>query len=239
LPQEANIIAQWNFDDDLRDSIGTAHATGRTGAASTTPHDAVFVDGKLGKAIEYDFNRWAEVIGTGTIFDFIDNTKEFSLGGFHVWSGDATNIDMVIAKLINSGSFQGWDLFIDTNGKLEFQQINDVSTPNWVDIVETTASWKKGEGHSWLITKKIGTGANSEYTFYVDGKKVATTDLQTTLSDTSVITANATLGSRSAGAIQAGDGAQDDTVIVWDKELSADEAVKYHESTLSAFTKPK
>ena len=215
-------VSYWNADSDgsFPDSWDSYDGT-IDGATYTS-------DGYINGAYSYATNDKVN-IGNIAAMNF-ERTDSFSVS---TWFKTSTSAGMsIVSKLGSSAPYRGWDVFMESNGKISLLLVN-----TWASSalrVTSTAAYNDGDWKHLIITYD-GTSLASGINIYVDGDLVADDGGSYTLSDTIQSTNHVTIGARNDGGGGFFTGTIDETAIFND-ELTSDEVTDIYTNGLAPAT---
>lgn len=223
--QAADLVAHWNFDEGSGDTIADSSGNGNNGTINA---DTQWVDGKLGKALQFDgANAIANVphsesLDFGDDFSFLFWVKttqvKSNLGAW--WNGGwITNKD-----LPGQADVTDWDTAC-VDGKIVFVTGNPETD---VDDLLVSSVISDGEWHHIAVTRVRESGLK---TLYVDGVVDASEVQGAGISVENDV--DMTIGGHPAGAAHAFEGILDDLAI-YTGALSQDEVVSNMNSGVTA-----
>jgi len=144
-----------------------------------------------------------------------------------VYLNVSATYDTIYGKQLNSGTYRGYQLTIDSSHKLEFKLVNTWPTNN-ITITDDNAI-STGAWHHVAITYD-GSQVAANVEFYIDGIKSASkTTTYDTLSATTVTTDNLLLGNSTVGVGHEFNGYLFDSRI-YKRELTEAEVITIYNS---------
>lgn len=174
--------------------------------------------------VEFDGTGYVDC-GNDASLNF-ERTDPFSVCVYaRVVSTGAASFPLV-TKGENSPGWQGWLFLVNPSGNVLFQLINDWAGSNRLEKRTSASGYDNGYWHHWIVTYD-GSSNTSGVNIYRNGLVQVSTTPYNTLSATIQTAENATIGRRADGALVTGD---IDEVAIYDKELSAGEALTVYDS---------
>lgn len=214
-------IAMLKMDDDVTDSIGSNDGT----VTGTT----TYVDGVMGKAFSFDGSSRITLANESN-FDF-ETTDPFSVS---CWMKTSTaSIQILVAKMLNSSPFTGWDMYISATGEIFFQIISDATVADeFINAATTASGFNDGEWHH-VVGTYDGSESINGVKVYVDGiaRPVTASATQDAVSSSMLQNTAVSVGARGAGGFEL-TGHMDD-VRIYDSTVSANEVLNIWLDTLS------
>ncbi len=221
LEHDANIVGAW----DLNESSGTnAPDTSDNGNDGTLNNmaDSDWVSGQLNNGLQ--FANGSEYVSMGDVLDF-ERTDAFSIEFWMKRTGNSAT-EFIVSKQIQGGNAEGYGVFINTLGVLEFLLVS--TTTNLVRVTATTAV----DDNTWhhVVVTYDGSSAASGITIYLDNSSESLTTVNDTLTTSTLSTAPFQFSGRSGANLTYGGTL--DAVKVWDKELTSGEvSTQYNSGT--------
>ncbi len=211
----ANLVALWHFDEDSGAIAYDSTANGNDGTISGTS----WVDGKLGKALNFDGNDYVIVPDSSLL-----EPDRITVEAWVKKSGTPGSYRYIVSKYLPTkpGSYSSYGLYTASSGGLRFY-IGLSST--WVASPDAGTGVWDGNWHH-----VAGTYDGSAVKLYVDGELVAgagstTSDIEYEGTGNLFIGAYTTASYCFSGTI--------DEVRIWDGALTADEILySYADETL-------
>jgi len=215
----AGAVLQWMFDEGPGAHDGGIYST------DGTPVNATYVTPTSTTSGHYTFNGSSAYIATAvgiTSLNFA-KTDAFSIS---LWANlvDDGGDEFLIAKLATGAAHQGYEIFTSNarGDSVNWELMGDSSAVErntiYGDSDVVDAKW-----HHIVVLKAAGTGAIGEQHIYVDGKPEGLSTLDSDLGANTIANGNLLdVGARRQISSLYANGQIDD-VIVFAKELSADE----------------
>ncbi|MCX6791330.1 MAG: LamG domain-containing protein, partial [Candidatus Gribaldobacteria bacterium] len=145
------------------DSSGNGN-TGRLGTStSAEPADPTWTTGKLGKGLSFDGVN--DYVGMGNVLDF-ERTSSFTVSAW-VKRGATGTTQIIASKMLNSGTYRGWNVWFFSDNTIHFILRNTVETsqlqPVTANTFSSTANWY------YVTVTYNGNSLASGVNFYVNG----------------------------------------------------------------------
>jgi len=206
-----NLVSYHTFEDDLKDRAGDNIASLGAGTAK-------FVNGKIGKAFDFDNTNWLQLANEAN-FDR-DRLDPFSIsmwikgtgtGQEAIWEKGLTGNNPFTRILLRAGTV--------SLARIEFRHKS--ANGNQVQVEADNIAVRDGNWHHIVVTHG-GLGTAASMTIYLDGVSQTLTTIEDTLTGSTLNNEPVVLGvsSTAGGATFTG---QEDDVRFYKKELTAEE----------------
>ena len=180
------LVSYWTLDGTTNDAVGKSH-----GVVEGNPET---VDGKIGKALQFDANGDFVNCGNDESLNF-ERTDEFSI---QAWvNKEIDNNQVILGKHESSGAYQGWLFWYRAAGKVGAVIRNDWPSKNLIEV-NTGETFSIAEWHHVLMTYD-GSSKASGVKIYVDGIEKALEAAHDGLDDSIKTNLNVNIGSRDDG----------------------------------------
>lgn len=204
-----NVLGHWMLNESSGSTISDSSGAGNDGIAINM-EDGDWIVGKLNNALL--FGGTDEYVNLGNIADF-ERTDSFSI---EFWFKTLTSSpEMIMSKMLNSGTFRGWNIFIE-NGSITTALISDNASINRLQL-KTNSAYNNGTFHHCVITYN-GSSDISGLNIYIDGVDVPTTTVTNNLSSTISNNVDCQISGRN-GSNLVFNGTIDE-VIIYEEEIS-------------------
>jgi len=169
-------FAYWKMDEGGGYSAFDFSGNNYTATMSATMTSSDWINGKVGKAVDFDGTDDTLFVDYESDFDF-ERTQALSMTAWVKTS--ATGAKAIFSKLSNSDNYEGYEFNLTTDGYLRFMEINQTST-NRLEVQGTTYV-QDGAWHHVAVTYD-GSSNASGIKLYVNGVLESTTTNHDTLS---------------------------------------------------------
>jgi len=178
---------------------------------------------KQEKAADFDGSSYVSLANESN-FDF-DNTDAFSIA--FRFKTITTQNDILVSKMESSGTFRGYNIFIQTSGVIRVQIISDNGTGNKIQFDVGTIVLNDGKFHDLVFTKGTASTA-AACKVYIDDILQTNTTVTDALSATILNNISLQIAARNGGNIYTG---QIEQVKIYNFELTQAQVTELFNST--------
>ena len=205
--------AYYTADNTGNDALGTYNGTLTNGATYGT--------GIINQGFSFDGVN--DTVDFGNNLDF-DGSTPFSVSCW-INTNNVTSSNVPLAKAQNLAPFTGYWFLITSTGNLRFILSNDLNSPNWLAIENSTTLSTSTWYH--CVMTYDGSKSSTGLKVYVDNALNTQNVISNTLTGSTSNSINFKLGARNNGFFYNG---LIDEVGVWNRELSSSEVTELYNS---------
>jgi len=232
LTEGTDLVAEWHFDEGSGIIAEDTSGNNNNGTLTNMDPATDWVDGKPGKALDFDGSN--DYVDCGNVLNF-ERTDPFSI---MAWVKTTDTVGNIAGNSHSSSPYTGYSLVID-GSQLRVHLINDYVAGKRIEVDEA-ASGTVNDGN-WHHVGMTYTGSSSAagIKLFIDGQEIGTTTVADNLRATIISPVSLTIGKKPDGNYEYPLDGTIDEVKIYNRALNAEEIKADYVAGLEDITLPE